>query len=522
MARWVTVLEESDLAVAQPTTVRVNERDIAIVRCSEDGEPHAIDNRCPHRGGQLGDGTVRGEDIVCPLHGYDFDLHTGISRYDPTERVPVYPARLHDGHIQVDADAVPALPSDHDADYLGRWARRHDDREDHYGYLQSLQHGSAPVSAMRTGMELRPRWSDILFLPAQIARRPRLESEGVSLRTILGRRAERPLELAVPFYVSHMSFGALSVSAKTALARVSTQVGTAIGSGEGGMLDDERGAAERVIFEMATGYFGWDEEHVRSADAIELKFGQSAKAGSGGLLPGNKVTPRIAEVRGLEPGEAAHSPSRFTDIETVDDLRKRMEWIRARVDGGPIGIKFAAGRVEDDLDVAINVGADFVTIDGRGGGTGAAPDVLKDNLTIPIQYALDRARQHLRVRGAEDIDIVAAGNFRTAGDVAKALAMGATAVAMATASMITIGCQQYRACHTGNCPVGIATQRDDLEARFDVEQSTERGVKSFEAMADEIRMLCRAVGVADVHDLTIEDLVTLDSEIAGHTAIRHA
>ena len=237
-------------------------------------------------------------------------------------------------------------------------------------------------------------------------------------------------------------------------------------------------------------------------------------------------------MRGLQAGEAAHSPARFTDIHSLAELRTRIEEIREHLDGGPVGIKFAAGRVEEDLDAAIEAGVDFVTIDGRGGGTGAAPEVLKDHLTVPIQYALHRATAHLAARGIDDLDIVATGHFRIAADVTKAIAMGATAVALATASMVAIGCQQYLACHTGNCPVGIATlgncpvgiatQRADLEARFDIEQSSERGLRTFEAFREEIELLCRAVGVADIHDLTTSHLATLDSEIAAHTSIRHA
>lgn len=521
MVRWVTVMSAAEVPTDRPLTVRVNNRDLALAICSGGGPPHVLDNRCPHRGGQLGDGTLDGENIICGLHGYDFDMHTGISRYDPSERVEMYPAREHRGEIQVDADAVPELPDAHDAGYLDRWARRSDPETRGYGYLHGLGDGP-PVSAMGTRQTLRPSWDDILLLPAQLSRQPRLDDEPLSMATTIGQRARRPLELAVPFTISHMSFGALSVSAKTALARVSAELGTAIGSGEGGMLEEEREAATLEIFEMATGYFGWDEEHIRRADAIELKFGQSAKAGSGGLLPAEKVTERIAEVRGIDPGEAAHSPARFTDIDGTLELRERIEWIRERIDGRPVGIKFAAGRVEDDLDVAIAAGVDFVTIDGRGGGTGAGADVLKDNLTIPIQYALDRARRHLEARGIDDLDIIATGGFRTAGDVTKALALGASAVALATGAMIAIGCQQYLACHTGHCPVGIATQRAELEARFDIGDSAERGTARLGGLRDEIAMLVRAVGLADVRSLSLDDLATLDSEIATHTRIRHA
>jgi len=522
MTRWVTVAQVADLPPDRPIRGRVNERDLALVRCEQGGPPHVLDDKCPHRGGQLSDGSVRGEDIICPLHAYDFDLHSGISRYDPTEHVAVYPARIVDGRIEVDADQVAPLPTEHDSGYLGRWQRPTDPDLHGYGYLRGLASGSPAISAMGTRLPLRPLWDDILLLPGQVSRPPRLDQEPLSLRTVIGRSAAHPLVLEIPMYVSHMSFGALSASAKTALAHVAEAAGTAIGSGEGGILDAERTVASRYIFEMASGYFGWSPANVARADAVELKFGQSAKAGSGGLLPAAKVTPRIAEVRGLRPGEDAHSPARFTDIAGPADLRARVSWIRDQIEGRPVGIKFAAGRVEEDVDAAVEAGVDFITIDGRGGGTGAAPDVLKDNLTIPIQYALYRARRRLEHHGRTDIDLIATGGFRSAGDIVKALALGAQAVALATGSMIAIGCQQYLACDTGNCPVGIATQRADLEARLDVDLSTERGVATFRALRSEVELLARAIGVADVHDLRPTDLATLDSEVSAHTDIRHA
>ncbi len=521
MTRWVSVAHTTDLLPDQPAAIRVNERRLVLVQ-RPDGRVHILDDRCPHRGGQLSDGSLVGDDIVCPLHGYDFDVTTGISRYDSTERIATYPARVLDGDVQVDADAVPTLPAGHDGGYLSRWARPRDDGMRGYGYLRGLSSGSPPSSAMGTTRHLTPSWDDILFLPAQVGRAARLETEPLGMATVLGRRADRPLQLDIPLFISHMSFGALSASAKTALARVASASGTAIGSGEGGMLPAERDAATRYIFEMASGYFGWTPANIARADAVEIKFGQSAKAGSGGWLPGAKVTPAIAQVRGIQPGTDAHSPARFTDLAGPLALRERVEEIREQIRGGPVGIKFAAGRVEEDVDAALDAGADFITIDGRGGGTGSAPDVLKDELTIPIQYALYRARRRLAERRRPDIDLVAAGGFRTAADVAKALAMGAQAVALATAVLVSIGCQQYRACDTGNCPVGIATQRADLEQRFEIDLSTEQGIRTWDALRQELELIGRAVGVSDIHQLGVDDLATLDSEISGHTDVRHA
>ena len=278
------------------------------------------------------------------------------------------------------------------------------------------------------------------------------------------------------------------------------------------MLEEERAHVERLIFEMTSGYFGWDEEHIRRADTIEIKIGQSAKAGSGGLLPATKVTERIAQVRGLRAGEDAHSPARFPDIHTVAELRARVEEIRALVEGRPVGIKFAAGRGEEDLAAAI---------DGRGGGTGAAPVVLKDNLTVPIQYALHRARaprgaRRRRPRHRGDGVLPHVGG-RDEGD-RDGRDGGRDGDGLDDRDRLPA---VPRVPHR-QLPGRHRTQRPDLEARFDVELSSERGAATLRAFRAEIELLCGAVGVLDIHDLTTDDLATLDSELAAHTAIRHA
>ena len=255
-----------------------------------------------------------------------------------------------------------------------------------------------------------------------------------------------------------MSYGALSPEAKEALARGATAAGTAIASGEGGAHPRERDNAERYIFEMASGYFGWTEENICKASAIEVKIGQGAKPGLGGTLLGSKVTAEIAAVRGVPPGTDVHSPAHFPDIHSKADLARRVSEIKEMTGGVPVGIKFAAGDVERDVAAALECGADYITVDGLGGGTGAAPVHVKDNVGIPSAFGLYRARRFLENEGVTDVQLVATGGFRAPNEMAKALALGADAVALATASLMAIGCQQYRACHSGGCPVGIATQ----------------------------------------------------------------
>ena len=286
------------------------------------------------------------------------------------------------------------------------------------------------------------------------------------------------------------------------------------------MLPDERSAAGLYIYELGTATFSHREEAIRQADAIEIKIGQAAKPGLGGSLPQAKITAEIAAIRGISADRDSHSPGRHTGIDTPDDLKRRVADLREMTGGRPIGIKFTAGRVEADLAVALAAKPDFITIDCRGGGTGSGPDFVKDNVCLPPIYALHRARRFLDQEGSK-VTLCITGGFRDSTDIAKALAMGADAVALATSSMIAVGCQQYRVCHTGRCPVGIATQDPKLRERLDVEQSAARVANYFRAVNEELQMFARLTGHKDVHELGVGDLCTVSSEISGFTDIEH-
>jgi len=373
---------------------------------------------------------------------------------------------------------------------------------------------------MRTQQSF-PDWDTVLFRGAQLARLPRNEDETVSTRTIIGKTAAHPLEIAIPFYVSHMSFGALSREAKIALATGATAVGTATCSGEGGLLPAEREAAQYYIYELGTATFSHRDEAIVAADAVEIKIGQAAKPGLGRSLPAEKVTEEIAAIRGIDVGHACHSPGRHTGIDTPDDLKRRVAELKSLTGGKPVGVKFTAGHIEADLAVALAAEPDFVTIDCRGGGTGAAPNFVKDHVCLPPIFALHRARKYLD-QATSQVTLCMTGGFRDSSDIAKALAMGADAVALATTAMIAIGCQQYRICNTGRCPVGIATQDPKLRERFDIAQSAKMLTNFFGATARELAELARLNGRADVHDLDLSDLVTLNHEVAHYTDIEHA
>ena len=411
--------------------------------------------------------------------------------------------------------------SDEPSAYLKEWARKDDAFEKKFDRIQQLATtGKSATSPMRT-QKTFPDWEQVLFRGAQLAHMPLNDDEPVTTTTVIGRNAKQPLELAVPFYVSHMSFGALSREAKIALARGSKHMGTAICSGEGGLLEDERREAGLYVYELGTAPFSHRDEAVVQGDAVEIKIGQAAKPGLGGHLPKEKVTEEIAKVRQIALGEDSISPGRHHGIDNIDDLTKEVARLKALTEGKPVGIKITAGHIEADLECALAADPDFITIDCRGGGTGSAPTFIKDNVCLPPIFALHRARAYLDKVGST-VTLCITGGFRDSADIAKALAMGADAIALATASLMAIGCQQYRICHQGKCPVGITTQDPDLRAHFNVEKSTERLVRFYEATKEELMTFARINGCRDVHALEVSDLVTLCDEIARYTSIEHA
>ncbi|MBQ2636883.1 MAG: alpha-hydroxy-acid oxidizing protein, partial [Methanobrevibacter sp.] len=312
--------------------------------------------------------------------------------------------------------------------------------------------GKSIVSAMYTELPM-PNWDDILILGCQLNPQPLESDVNVNTQTIIGKNAKKPLTIESPIYITHMSFGALSRETKIALAKGSAAVKTAQCSGEGGILVEEMENAYKYIFEYVPNKYSVNEENLKNADAIEIKIGQSTKPGLGGQLQGEKVTSEIAEVRGKPLGQDIHSPAKIPGIETKEDLKELVDDLRASSGGRPIGLKFAAGRIEDDLDYVLYAEPDFITIDGRGGSTGASPKLIRDSTSVPTIYALSRARRCLDEHDS-DIDLTITGGLRVSSDFAKALAMGANAVAIGTGAMIAAACQQYKICDTGDCPVG--------------------------------------------------------------------
>lgn len=528
LVHWVSLADRT------PTYSLVENTDLVIVRYDDDVS--VMYGRCLHRGALLSDGHVDERDnLICGVHQWDYRIDTGVSEYNNSEFLHQFKAAVSDDWLYVDKADVVAFEEMHPQpfrrdEYQGTYQDTHpEDTEPYTTYIKELaknglknygHHG--PSASMGVDRNTLPKWSNIQFLPAQLAKRPLLDEEEVETDVVIGPRAKKPLRLEIPLFVSDMSFGSLSQEAKIALARGAEMAGTGICSGEGGMLPEEQANNSRYFYELASGKFGFSFDKIKKVQAFHFKGGQGAKTGTGGHLPGHKVTEKIARVRGLEVGKTAISPAAFPDLKTIGDFREIAEEVRLISGGIPVGFKIAASHIEADIDFALNVGADYIILDGRGGGTGSAPTVLRDNINVPTIPALARARRHLDSIGAKDISLVITGGLRIAEDFAKAMMLGADAIAIANAAIQAVGCIGMRACGTNNCPVGVATQKEHLRARLQIEQSATQLYNFLQATNDLIKVIARACGHAHVREFSFDDLSTYDYDMHRLTGINYA
>ncbi|MUL45240.1 Rieske 2Fe-2S domain-containing protein [Mycobacterium sp. CBMA293] len=527
----VPVASLAELSEDTPTAVRVSGVDLVLVRQGDD--VRALYGRCAHRGALMSDGRVDGDLLVCGLHGWRYEIQTGVAPVNPAVTLATFPTRVSDGSVFVDQAAVDAYnranPQTFDNDgYQGQWIKATNTAEEpfvtqiHQWAAHGLSSEHGPTAAMGVPRDLLPSWESIQLITAQLARLPLLDGEPVNTQTVIGPAARRPLILDIPLFVSDMSFGALSQEAKTALAAGAELAGTGICSGEGGMLPEEQQQNSRYFYELASGRFGWSLDRVRRVQAFHFKGGQGAKTGTGGHLPGNKVTGRIAEVRGLAPGTPAISPARFPDWTSLQPFEELAAQVREESGGIPVGYKMSAQHIERDIDAAVQIGVDYIILDGRGGGTGAAPTIFRDNISVPTIPALARARRHLDRVGADQVSLIITGGLRTPADMVKALALGADAIALSNAALQAIGCVGMRACNTNSCPAGIATQDPRLRARLPVPAGAQRLNRFLRSTIDLMVVLARACGHRNLADFDIDDLVTFDRDFAYLSGVPYA
>jgi len=529
----IKLLSLGELEKNKPLGKQVKGLDLVVIKFGKDIS--VLYGRCLHRGALMADGYVEGDNLICGLHDWDYRLDTGVSAYNNDEALHKFYAVVKDGDLYIDEDEIDEYLTDNPQpfnrdEYLGQYADTNpQDTEPYNGYIKELaQNGlkkwghHGPSAAMGVDRNTLPKWEDIQFLPAQIALRPLLDEEDVQTKVIIGPRAKKPLEIDIPLFVSDMSFGALSKEAKIALSMGAELSGTGICSGEGGMLAEEQANNSRYFYELASGKFGFSWDKVVKAQAFHFKGGQGAKTGTGGHLPAHKVTKEIAEVRGLPEGETAISPAAFPDLFTAKDFEEVANEVRSKTGGIPVGFKIAASHIEADIDFALKVGVDYIILDGRGGGTGSAPKILRNNINVPTIPALARARKHLDNIGAKDITLIITGGLRVAEDFAKAMMLGADAIAVSNSALQAIGCLGMRACDSDSCPVGIATQKNHLRERLIIEASANQLNNFFMATNDLIKVIARACGHDDVSKFNSNDLSTFKYDMHRLTGISYA
>ena len=522
----------NDLKDRKPAYALVSSTDLVVIKY--DNNISVFYGRCLHRGALMADGYVEGHNLICGVHNWDYRLDTGVSEYNNQEKLHKFSSIVESGKVYVDEDEIKEFerefpPNINRDEYLGLYVSSHpapeEDRMDEIhqlakdGLSKAGHHG--PVAAMGVGRNELPKWDDIQILPAQLARLPHLEDVEVVTNIIIGSAAKKPLKLKIPLFVSDMSFGALSEEAKISLAKGAELAGTGICSGEGGMLPEEQSENSRYFYELASAKFGFKMELLKKVQAFHFKGGQGAKTGTGGHLPGIKNKGRISEVRGLPEGTPAISPPRFTDLTSTKDFKNFADEVREYTGGIPIGFKLSANHIEEDIDAAIEIGVDYIILDGRGGATGAAPLLFRDNISVPTIPALARAREHLDKCDAKDITLIITGGLRTAPDFIKALALGADAIALANSAIQAIGCQAMRACYTNNCPVGIATQKESLRSRINIDLSAKRLENFFNASVELMQVMARACGHDHLNQFNKDDITTFDRDMAYLTGIKY-
>jgi glutamate synthase domain-containing protein 2/nitrite reductase/ring-hydroxylating ferredoxin subunit len=533
MKKPVVIAQVSKLENKQPEHALVNGLDLVIVKFDDDIS--VLYGRCLHRGALMSDGHVDGHNLICGVHGWDYRVDSGVSEYNNKEVLHKFSTKIEGDDLMVDEFEIDAFlvnspqPFNRD-EYLGAYADTHpEDTEPYTGYIKELaqnglknlgHHGFS--ASMGVDRNTLPKWNDIQFLPAQLASRPLLDYEEVASKVVIGPNAKKPLELDMPLFVSDMSFGALSREAKIALSKGAELAGTGICSGEGGMLPEEQASNSRYFYELASAQFGFSWDKLDNVQAFHFKGGQGAKTGTGGHLPGSKVSKEIAEVRGLKEGETAISPAANPNFHSVQDFKDFSEKVRERTGGIPIGFKIAASHIEKDIQFALDVGVDYIILDGRGGGTGSAPTILRDHINVPTIPALARARAYMDKVGATDVTLVITGGLRVAEDFAKAMMLGADAIAVSNSALQAIGCLGMRACGSNNCPVGIATQKESLRSRLIIDSSAKQLHNFFEATNDLIKVVARSCGYDDVTKFNHDDLSTFDRDMHYLTGINYA
>jgi len=414
---------------------------------------------------------------------------------------------------KTDIPVAVATPEEPTVEFIHQLAKEGLSKMGHHG----------PMTSMGVPRHELPHWDDLQLMVAQMAKKPLMEDQHVSTELVIGPETRKPLTLKIPLFVSDMSFGALSEEAKISLARGAELSGTGICSGEGGMLPDEQAENSRYLYELASARFGYKEALLEKVQAFHFKGGQGAKTGTGGHLPGNKNKGKISQVRNIPEGQPAISPPTFKDLSTASDFKRFADRVREITGGVPVGFKLSANHIEKDIQFALDASADYIILDGRGGGTGAAPEMFRNHISVPTIPALARARRYLDQQGASGrVTLIITGGLRVPIDFVKALALGADGVAISNSAMQAIGCVAARICNSNNCPAGIATQKEELRKKLDIEKSALQLNNFFNASVELMQVMARACGYNNLNHFNKDDLATWHREMALLSGVRYS
>lgn len=527
----IKLVELSELEEKVPFRAKVSSTELIIIKDKD--LISILYGRCLHRDALLSDGKVVGKDIICGVHNWDYSYETGISSYNPSEVLQKFTEIIENGSVYIDDEEVKKwetknpqnFPLENELEYYSD--NKSTAEEPYVKYISKLakedlskKGGHGDSVSMGVPRNELPSWDTIQFVTAQLSKFPLLDKHPVKTEVIIGPNAKKPLKLKIPLFVSDMSFGALSKEAKIALSKGAELAGTGICSGEGGMLEEEQSENSKYFYELASAKFGFSWDKVMKCQAFHFKGGQGAKTGTGGHLPGEKVVGDIAKVRGLKEGQDAISPAAFPNW-GIEDYKKFAQQVREKTGGIPVGFKLSAQHIEEDISVALEIGCDYIILDGRGGGTGSAPSIFRDNISVPTIPALARARKYLNEKGRKDITLIITGGLRVPKDFAKAMALGADAIAISNSAMQALGCVGMRACGSNNCPVGIATQKENLRERLVIQAGAIRVKNFFNSSIHLMKILARACGHDDLSKFEQNDITTFNKDMHHLTGIKY-
>ncbi len=381
--------------------------------------------------------------------------------------------------------------------------------------------GVSTIDSMGAQKKMPFSLNDLHFLPAQISKIPLNEDDQVSTKVSIGSEAKKPMQVSSPIMFAGMSYGAVTEKVRIILAKVALNLNLGLNSGEDIILPEIETASQNLIVQYSTIRVGVTEETLKKSSAVEIRFGQGAYPGWRSLLPATKVPTETAKLRGLKPGQDERDFAHHPDIRNKEELTEKIKWLKELTGGIPIGAKIGCGNIENDVEVLAECGVDFISLDGFGGGTGATESFVRENVGIPIVAALPRADRHLRKIGKRNkVSLVAGGGLRSSADFAKCLALGADAIYIGTSALIAIGCQQYRICHTGNCPTGVTSINPNLIELLNIDEGIRRLTNFVKVSNQEIADFARIVGKNDSGKLSAEDLVALKKDLAEITGVK--